>query len=1339
MSAADLQVTLRNSLEGTGDNSQVVQLKSSMGSKNIIPKLPSREKQNPAHEIKSLQNTIAELHNQIKHLQPADGSFNPTDLRWRLNKVEKEKLELVSRFNEECSAFESQVAKLRAQLEKGEAVRQTLEYDLAVAKKEASVVRSTSEERIEAIHKIHAQLKVHNSELQQKVENLEKTLQVLQQAREDEQERFQSEQEDREKIIKNSITENELLIAERNRIDAILQDQEQTFVQLQKRLKELEVERSNLSDALRRQAKEFEYSTDREERLKTELEVGQQRVKTLEENIEAERAAHLESKFNSEIIQLRIRDLENALEVEKSSHANAVSTLELIKQQLREVEFSYEREKSKVVEFTNQLQKLQKESTVTKTQLTAELEEKNDVIADLSKQLQRREESFENLRDELTKVTKHHAFLEEAYGGSMRELELLLANFAVSGPRTSVDQRDKEKRLSPSVVLENLRQTLTDYQSKLEDSSNELNRVKDLYDKINEQCEAYKELIWSRNENCEKIQEELAEANKKLNHWRNECVGKDALIDSLSLDLQNMKHCFEMEKNSIVETKSEIQKISRAHQQDTEEKLAFLHSLYQRLMAGCVVMKQPDDMLAKFSWTELCSILQENVDTLISDLNKASEKESYLERICRNKEEAIQQLQQNQEVTFNKLTEQMKEREASWQKQKNEMERHYSVLLGEVHSRAQSCYLGAEEAKEKVSSLTKVNDQLTLELSHTKKLLSQKQKEHVALHAACALMAGALYPLYNRSCELSVQKDFLTEQMNTCEYFKNEIRTVVQILSLEENPGKSKKRKKPQRGLIQVFRKSVIAVMAVNRLQAFGRGCRPLFTWSEGIKNKPRLAVFSGCTTSCVSRSRQEQEQNQFMKSVGWLSSSELLTAIVDSMSELQVMITKAHTNHLSNWPMENAAKNSFSKFMDRLSVEMENVSLWCGRHIGYEHKKSLVQLLGSGLCKVNTKAGKEGCQVTMPIKQCVEVLKKQILEFTQRLHAAEVERRSLRLELTQLKNYVSDLKRETGKAHNLEQQLNNLKQSLKTQKMVPFERFGSICEELNNALQREQQAQLLLNDQVHQMQELNLRLEQQSSGEAEKNQTLSEAVMSLSEAKMELRRKDQSLRQLNKNLSQLEQDKRQLEESIQDAENALCKAAKDREHLINYLRSLDVAFQQVRDQISLSWSVTPRNDFTLQLPKLQLETVVSKGPKDGLEVTSLQNLTQTFMDIYQLASSRVAALEAEVTSHQKHIGALKSELQTACLRENNALVPLIRTQLDQPLASHSEMLLLQEKSVSQDLAPLQAEMDTSYSVLRERSRNSRAHSRSSIYSLHVSSTTESLRAVQNGFYSTFR
>ncbi|XP_067886606.1 coiled-coil domain-containing protein 171-like isoform X2 [Heterodontus francisci] len=1342
MSAADLQDPLRRSRNGTGNSSQIVQLRTSREPRNLlIPKLLSQQKQNStANEIERLQSTINQLQNQMKQLQPGDGDCSCTDLRWKLNKVEKEKLELTSKFNEERSTFESHITRLRAQLEKGEALRQTLEYELAVAKKEASVVRCTSEDRIDSVHKVHAQLKVQNSELQQKVKELEKALQISKQSREDDQQRFQSEQEDRDKIIQTCNTENEFLIAERNRIDAILQDQEQTFVGLEKRLQELEVERNNLMETLRRQENELQYSTEREERLKKELDVLQQRVKTLEENIEAERAAHLESKFNSEIIQLRIRDLENMLQVEKSSHVDAALNLDLIKQQFRDVELSYEREKAKAVETTSQLQRLQKECTITKTQLTAEVEEKNNMIADLSKRLQGQEESLENLQDERTKAKKRQAFLEETYGGSMRELELLLDNFAVSGLRTSGSRKDKEKPLSPSVVLENLRHTLTDYQSRLEDTSNELNKMKDLYEKINEQCESYKELIWSQNENREKVQEDLAAANKKLNNWRSECAEKDALIDNMSVELQNVKHCFQREKSSIAEAKNEIQNLTRAHQKDLEEKLTFLHSLYQRLVAGCVVMKQPNGMLAKFSWPELCTILQENIDVLTSDLSRANEKESYLERLCQNKDETIHHLQQSQEATFNKLTEQLKEREASWKKQKNELEEHYSGLLGEVHSRAQTCHLGAEEAKEKLSSLAKVKDKLTLELSVMKKLLSQKQKEHVALLAACALMAGALYPLYSRSCELSVQKDFLQEQISTCEYFKNEIRTVVQVLSLESNSSKSKKRKKSQKGLIQVFRKSVIAIIAANRLRSLGLGWRPLFTWTEGFKNKPKLAICTGKMKSCITHSRQEREQNRFTQAVEWFSSSDLLAAVVDSMTELQDVITKSYPNHLiSSRSVENAARGSFSKLMDRLNVEMENVPLWCDRNFGYGQKKSLVQLLGCGLCKANAKAGKEGLQVTMPIKQCVEVLKKQILEFTQRLHAAEVERRSLRMELTQLKNYTSELKRESGNTQTLEQQLNDLKQSMKTQKMVPFERFGSICEELNNALLREQQAQLLLNEQAHQMQELGLQLELHSNEEAEKDQTLSEAVKSLSEANMELKRKDQSLRQLNKNLAQLEQDKHHLEESIQDAENALCKAAKDRENLVSYLRGVDDALKQVRDQISLSWSVTAKNDFTLQLPKLHLETFEAKGLKDGLEVASFQNLTQTFMDIYQLASSRVTALETEITSHQKHIAALKSELQTACLRENNGLIPPIGTHLDQPFPCRSQMVLPHEKTVSQDFAPLQPEMDTSYSFLRNTPGDSRPRSRSSSCSLHISSSTGSLKPEHNGFYRTFR
>lgn len=58
----------------------------------------------------------------------------------------------------------------------------------------------------------------------------------------------------------------------------------------------------------------------------------------------------------------------------------------------------------------------------------------------------------------------------------------------------------------------------------------------------------------------------------------------------------------------------------------------------------------------------------------------------------------------------------------------------------------------------------------------------------------------------------------------------------------------------------------------------------------------------------------------------------------------------------------------------------------------------------------------------------------------------------------------------------------------------------------------------------------------------------------------------------------------------------------------------------------------------------------------DDLFYLSLKAMVKSFMNVYQLASSRVATLEREIASHRHHITVLKSELQTACLRENESL-----------------------------------------------------------------------------------
>nr|XP_042706462.1 coiled-coil domain-containing protein 171 isoform X2 [Chrysemys picta bellii] len=1181
------------------------------------------------------------------------------DLRRKLHQAKKEKLDITTKHNQDLSNYESQIARLRSEVEKGEAIRQSLEYELVIARKDAGLERYSAEEKLCEASNRFQQLQAMNAELQQKLAETEKVFHISQQNWKEQQQRLTNDLEEKDNILKTCNSEYELLLKERTKLENVIQERNNALQNMHKKIQDLELEHNDCTDILRRQASELEYSTEREERLKKDLEAATVRVKKLEENIEAERAAHLESKFNSEIIQLRIRDLEGALQVEKASQAEALSDLEMIKKEFKEVENAYEREKRNAQESLEKLNIFEKEYFSTNKQLNEEIEEKKKVITHLSERLQDNEKSCKELQEELAKAKKRQAFLTEMCENNVRELELLLDSFTMSSQRTAGSRKDKDKPPSLSVVLETLRNTLTDYQNKLEDTSNELKKMKASCEKMTKEIDSSKQKIWSQSQDLKEAQDNLADANEELNHLRTKCADREALIGTLKMELQNVLHCWEKEKVRATESENEIQKLTRAYQKDTEEKLTFLHTLYQHLVAGCVLIKQPEGILDKFSWPELCAILQENVDALILDLSRANEKISHLEYICKNKSDTMRELQQTQEDTFNKVAEQMKAQESCWQKQKKELEQQYSGLLGEVHARAQKYQEIAEKAKERCSVIEKGREQLVHENSQLKSILMQTQKEHTSLLAACALMGGALYPLYSRLCALSTQRDFLQDQVHTYEVLKQEIRTLVCALSdvEEKRQDEVKIKKKRFKGMIHVFRKGVIAVLAAHRLQILGQSSSSLFSWVDGFKEGIGILVCIGEAKGKHNLSKHQKEQIHCLQALNWFTSSDLLAAIISSVAELQEVVSKTDPNSwLCGHLLISAARNSFSKLMDKLNVLMETIAVDSSRTITYVEKDSLVQRLARGLHKINAQALKAGLGDRIPITKSIASLQKQIFEFTQRLHTAEVERRSLRLELTEFKRNLNEMKKEADKAQSLQEQLNAFKQS----KLITHERFESACEELNNALHREQQAQMLLNEQAQQLQELNYKLELHSSEEADKNQTLSEAV-------------------------------------------------------------------KVRDQISLSRTAATRNDFTLQLPKLHLETFAMEGLKGGPEVVAFQALIISFMDVYQLASSRVATLEREIASHRHHIAALKSELQTACLRENESLQSESRDSSNVPLASRSA--LQPDQSCIPDFLPLQAEADTSYSFI-----HNRPHSQSSSYSSALNISASTKRTIQNGF-----
>ncbi|XP_072260512.1 coiled-coil domain-containing protein 171 [Pyxicephalus adspersus] len=1169
------------------------------------------------------------------------------ELRLQLNKSKHENIAMVSKHNEQLLECENQVVRLRCEVEKGEAVRQSLEYDLAVARKQCSMERMALEEEKAKAIRIQEHFKEQIEELQRNMQNLQDHFQITEFSWQDAQKALENDLQTRDQALENFRKEQEMLTHDKSKMEAVIQKQNVVIQELQQKLQELNLESNTHIDTVRRYKSELGLSREREERMKKELEAASQRVKKLEENIEAERATHLESKFNSEVIQLRMRDLEKCLEVEKASQAETVTNLELIKNQFKEVEIAYNRQKSTAEDLTDKLQKLEKEYSFMINGFKTEIEKKNNLITELSAKLSNYEENFALTEQNLAMTKKHQLSLEDAYGYIVKELQGLVDSFNVSSLQVSGTFNDNIKPARPA-VLEALRHTLTDYQNKLQSTSNELENTKHVCEELKDEVHASDQLMQSLRKNLENARSEQTIAEKELRHLSTKCTERESEIARLQKEFGKTQDAWEREAQRVLEAESEIQKISKTFQKDREEKLTFLHSLYQRLVAGCVLIKQPECMLGNFSWPELCVVLQENVDTLISDRRKAQEKVSQLEQACKNKADVIMDLQRNHENSLDQLAEQMKAQHSTWQTKTKDLEQHYSALFREAREKAQKYQKIAEKLKDKSSVSEKTKDQMAMENVRIKNVLINTEKDHKSLLAACALMAGALCPLYSKSCLLAAQRTLLQEQLNSCVDIQKEIRNLVQALS--ENGDKKKvdswKQAEHSIRLKLLFRKGAIVVLAAKRLQRLGRSRQTLFTWVDKAKKRPGISV-------CVGQVLNIQETRSQYEAGKWLTNSELLSAVVTSLSELLGLLNNKDLNSSSQGQIIDASKNCFSKLMKKINLEIEYTTVAFDRHSIFLDPDSLAYRLAHGLHKINYQTSNVGLTTTTPVKDCLAALRNEILGFTQRLHTAEVERRSLRRELLGMKQKFSEL----GKHADRKQKLKEDGQHFE-QRTVPYEKFETAFEELNRALLREQEAQVLLHEQSQQLLDLNYKIEQHSKEDIEKNQTLSEAIKGLSEAKKELLRKEQSLHQQSSWLAKLEQDKRRLEDSIASAESVLRAAARDKEILVSHMKSVAAAFQKIRDEASLSRAKSTRPDAPIQLPKLTPNMFEMEENTGGPEFIMCQIMIRNFLDVYQIACTKASTLERKITLNEKHIFTLKSELQSACLRESKILSP---------------------------------------------------------------------------------
>ena len=156
----------------------------------------------------------------------------------------------------------------------------------------------------------------------------------------------------------------------------------------------------------------------------------------------------------------------------------------------------------------------------------------------------------------------------------------------------------------------------------------------------------------------------------------------------------------------------------------------------------------------------------------------------------------------------------------------------------------------ADQAWERVRATGSLQQGLEGECSNLANTVDRLKREQDALLCACALLAGAFFPLYARFTSLAAQHRLLDEQADQASAIYRQARVLADTLGAElrdETPrgGKYSPVQARPAGLVR-FRVAAVAVMAANRLMDARQWPARMFTSYDLSLGLNGLAVWCG-------------------------------------------------------------------------------------------------------------------------------------------------------------------------------------------------------------------------------------------------------------------------------------------------------------------------------------------------------------------------------------------------------------------------------------------------------------------------------------------------------------
>ncbi|CAF2102779.1 unnamed protein product [Rotaria magnacalcarata] len=410
--------------------------------------------------------------------------------------IQGEKLNEITSNNRQLIYVESQLARLRSELEKSEMLRQTLEYELTLLRTQHGKQNAFTNQLQNQFNQANEQMKQLQSELntinQQKVNQLK----------------------EKDRKIKELENQAEIFHDRERRIEALneqIQKMERTFSESES------LSRQNLAQSI--------LSKERETELKREHEVFRIKLEYSEQALEQERAISNEAKLNVQLLNNRLSDMEIKCEELKENNKNQERKIDELERQCTN---------EKILRTT--LSKIQSE-------LETNCAQTQKLTVDYEKQLK-------TIRDELSNYRRKFRNNEEKYNQIVNKIFEYLRLTKIIQETTN----QSDMNLPTVKQLEELKIYIEHLKNSKLEQTNEINRLKKTIERLNKNSLNQKQVEHQTEMTREKLQIEVDECQEKMSfleenfqrskieceHLMKENEKKNILLNLIDFKLKNL-------------------------------------------------------------------------------------------------------------------------------------------------------------------------------------------------------------------------------------------------------------------------------------------------------------------------------------------------------------------------------------------------------------------------------------------------------------------------------------------------------------------------------------------------------------------------------------------------------------------------------------------------------------------------------------------------------------------------------------------------------------------------------------------------------------------------------